>query len=1055
MSARNSIKEVDLNLSPVDYKPLIREILTLLKKRVDLFTLNTNSLEVAIDTLALEIVQKLAPTKFQGYIPFVSSKNLTFSTAMFEDGEKLNEFGDDVNRIKDLLKDHLVKSLAQQRSNTTLASYLESFLRDISDFHSDTLDGLKYPLNNPLVLTRKHIHLRNKAAAGDRLRGHRLTITVKNLKQFDNELIEGLRNILEESSATCSQVQLDNVTQVLRRRITDKSSSLGRLKDVLWNESLGRLHKEASLVYLDYMVEMMKNNGIKDEEGLRLLRVLGKRLRMLDAFINRRDENGEEQGYGRYNVVYGGFGANYGDLLSQSEAYHVLPIIPEVEGTLGESYNKEDGEQIFISGMKFKLNGHVQTFDSAFDYYLEVLNPSSDLHKERLTQPNFNNRRFAELVLRVALIYFFVFGKMDDEEYDPSTQVDKLLLDILRRTDDQADNAREKQLRWLYTQLKQEKYKENLSLMRTLIVQFLKGSGNTFETTSQALHLSIDESIVDKNEHRMLTEKEFFWPDVVQEKGKNALKYMRIEDADAAGEALATLPIALTIEPIYYSSQSQERAQHFKMRYNLSYHRVFPVMLFPNTPTQKALCQDYYKDYGRVVFAYQPKLPFKSDSPSSFVYRFTYLLLHYLCLKMMLDEVKTTLPDNKYLFVPLIRIHTMPKAKKQGGQISQEDEHLHAMVETVAHVLGEEYLTNTQGFYIGVLNKQDQQWSNKLENGLASLYSTLPKAFTLDQPPALDKLAIIVVSSRRSDDHRDSSMHLSTIYGETLTLLRDTKGNIHVMMLSKFASNEDSDNMYQHPTAILNEAKKCYSKGYKHIFYIAQAPYSSKLHISSAQTHQEQFFMSKEIIQALKNNQDDLNIYPIYSDKYYVVKVEKPGEQVSARKAESMYIDDTSELRRLFSDPNQSSIVFFNLLNGFALDESTVYNGVVSYATLINVYDDPIYDQVIRNHLLDGTQPGSLKKDFVNFLTVFHFSRYEKNKNVNFKLDPYENIIGSASVGKTAIIPHISSSVRFNMLSFLSVVRGVVNRNYTGYLSTLFEEASLQDNAAHRSDAQE
>ena len=332
MSARNSIKEVDLNLSPVDYKPLVREILTLLKKRVDLFTINTNALEVAIDTVALEMVQKLARTKFQGYIPFISSKNLTFSTAMFEDGEKLNEFGDDVNRIKNVLKDHLVNKLAQQRSNMPLTAFLETFLQDISGFHSDTPDGLKYPLNNPLVLTRKHIHLRNKSTAGDRLRGHRLTITVKNLKQFDDELIEGLRNILEEHSATCTQVQLDNVTQVLRKRIADKSSSLGRLKDILWNESLGRLHKEASLIYLEYMVETMKNNGIKDEEGLRLLRVLGKRLRMLEEFINRRDESGDEQGYGHYNVVYRGFGANYSDLLSRSEAYHVLPIIPEVEG---------------------------------------------------------------------------------------------------------------------------------------------------------------------------------------------------------------------------------------------------------------------------------------------------------------------------------------------------------------------------------------------------------------------------------------------------------------------------------------------------------------------------------------------------------------------------------------------------------------------------------------------------------------------------------------------------------------------------------------------------
>jgi hypothetical protein len=192
--------------------------------------------------------------------------------------------------------------------------------------------------------------------------------------------------------------------------------------------------------------------------------------------------------------------------------------------------------------------------------------------------------------------------------------------------------------------------------------------------------------------------------------------------------------------------------------------------------------------------------------------------------------------------------------------------------------------------------------------------------------------------------------------------------------------------------------------------------------------------MSKEIIQALKNDQQDLTIYPMYSDKHYAVKL---SDETAGPKIESMYIDDTRELRGLFNDPNQSSIVFFNLLNGFAVNNESVYNGIVSYATLINIYDDPIYDQMIRNHLLDGTTEGSLKKDFLNFLTILHFSRFEKKDNINFKLDPFENIIGSDSVGKTALISHMHNTVHFNMLSFLSAVRSVLNKRYSGYLSAL------------------
>lgn len=233
--------------------------------------------------------------------------------------------------------------------------------------------------------------------------------------------------------------------------------------------------------------------------------------------------------------------------------------------------------------------------------------------------------------------------------------------------------------------------------------------------------------------------------------------------------------------------------------------------------------------------------------------------------------------------------------------------------------------------------------------------------------------------------------------------------------LNTFSANDDSDNLYRMPTVLQDQAKKCYMRGYGDILYVAQAPYSSSLHLTSAETVEEQFFMSGSIIQALKHGQQDLHIYPVYCDKFYIVKI------VGAI-TESLYVDDTRELRHLVSDPNRSSVVFFNLLNGIIVGGKQerlqrLYNGVVSYATLINVYDDPIYDQDIRNHLLDGSQAGSLKKDILDFLTLLHFARYEREANIiNLKLDPYENIIGSDSVGTLGIIDHLEADIRFNML---------------------------------------
>ena len=151
-------------------------------------------------------------------------------------------------------------------------------------------------------------------------------------------------------------------------------------------------------------------------------------------------------------------------------------------------------------------------------------------------------------------------------------------------------------------------------------------------------------------------------------------------------------------------------------------------------------------------------------------------------------------------------------------------------------------------------------------------------------------------------------------------------------------------------------------------------------------------------------------------------------------RADSLYIDDIGELTTVSNDPSRRSQIFFNLFNGIKVNPNAIYNGVMSYATLINVYDnDPTYDQYIWNDLLNTSIPESLKKEILDFMTLFHFSRYEKasqqNNPVGFKLDPYTDIIGDTSVGALSIYPNMNGRARFNALAFLTVVRAVMHAN--------------------------
>ncbi|EAZ92952.1 hypothetical protein [Crocosphaera chwakensis] len=121
-------------------------------------------------------------------------------------------------------------------------------------------------------------------------------------------------------------------------------------------------------------------------------------------------------------------------------------------------------------------------------------------------------------------------------------------------------------------------------------------------------------------------------------------------------------------------------------------------------------------------------------------------------------------------------------------------------------------------------------------------------------------------------------------------------------------------------------------------------------------------------------------------------------------------------------------MVFFNLFNGITVgnDKSKSYNGVISYTTLLNIYNDTGHEKSIYQGLINNTK---LKQDILNYLALFHFSRYEAaSKMINLKLDPYQNLIGDNSVAALSMLKHSNRNIDFNSLAFLTEVRRFLNR---------------------------
>ncbi len=129
-------------------------------------------------------------------------------------------------------------------------------------------------------------------------------------------------------------------------------------------------------------------------------------------------------------------------------------------------------------------------------------------------------------------------------------------------------------------------------------------------------------------------------------------------------------------------------------------------------------------------------------------------------------------------------------------------------------------------------------------------------------------------------------------------------------------------------------------------------------------------------------------------------------------------------------DSSQEAVVFFNLFNGISVGRNNerFYNGVISYSTLLGKFYPGVMDDAdIREALVLDSQ---LKNDILQYLTFFHFSRFERQTRVSLKLDPYENIIGDEGVGALSILPHVTEKINFNGLAFLIEVSKIVDIDF-------------------------
>jgi hypothetical protein len=1012
----NELRQGNDDLIQGDYRDLLKKILEKARSE-NPFKINEDRrrLIIDLDDFANQIASQSIQHPLGG-----GERSAKRSTVHFSDGFD-QQFSPLLHDIKEALKQQLTSTLAPHSIEDFITDLMTPL--DSEEFKGDGHKlGLKYDFERIYDnLDKQKLTLAKVGTGSDSiLKFHKVTISVRNTDHFLEELQKGLDNYIDEVENKLDRQALQRILDEKIDARDNENSEFHRLITTIDRETLGKLKKEAKINYLEYLLEHLRASSNNSEKSI-YLEDLIRRLRLIEEYINDPQKLD-----GDYEVTYDNVTVNYRDIFSSADVLDALPIIPLIEGSLGETTDTFNSERKFIFGLKLKLNNKVEAKGGGevFEYNLDILNPDSEEHQTEITNPDTHDP-FIRKVLTRAFLYYFAFASdvnPSAKDYDINSEIkyskekifdnlDKVVIKTLK-----GDNEpkKKKLLSNLVNRLKELNVKEKIKALRSLLKDFIERLA-ILPRDEKVRHLLIKRGLLEDIDTILTTSK--FFQAVVEQNSKATLQYITVEDAIANKKSICQFPVTMTFEDIRYFP-TQER-QEFNMRYNIKYLPVLPVLLSPKGKRSKDIYKEHF-NLKLLVFPYNSERLSDShtlkergikdikelSSMEVFAYKFTLSLLFYLCLVILLEKA----PKN--LFIPMVRLH-----EGDDKNPSHAEKFMADLSKAVSHLLSEKYRANSKGFRI-----KGQPNGFSIRNGLSSLYSVLPKKFDLTNftlSPEVDRLAIIVVSNQDSDSlklKRDRALRKSNLLGEVIGINRLNDKIIQVERLKTFSENYTTRRVYTQPAILDDIVTQLYQQGYRYFMYIAQAPYSTNLHIIR-QTEEDEglFFMSRKLIETLKGDRSDIKIYPIFFDKYYVYSFLK-------NKGKSFYVQDIRDIENtIFQDNAQKAVMFFNLFNGIKVrEEKNLYNGVIAYSTLLNVYQGILDDEDIRQGLI---YENTLKDTLLNYLTIFHFSRYEARQNISLKLDPYEKIIGDESLGAKSIFNHIEGSAEFNYLAFLTEVK--------------------------------
>ncbi|MGL4847794.1 MAG: hypothetical protein ACRC28_02535, partial [Clostridium sp.] len=726
----NEINDINDNTGKIEYKKIFEHLIknkkfkeSVLLKKGNMITIK--GFEEMVGEVVGEILEeakkgKVSPFKYLGY-DYTTRMN-TVSTLDLEGGSKelLTLKKDLKEKIENMVEGELkLKGLDENQGVT----------RDI------TFD---YSFNEKEIKCKNVTLNKGDITKVPRLRLDTVEICI-NKQDLKEKLKLGVRNYCEET------IEDEEDLEIELEKIDNECKEIKAIFNVLNDEALGRIRRTISGTYLSYLIK----NLAKDDKNKQLLEAYEKRFIRLEEYLKEIIENRS----GKHLMSLDGKEINIAEILMKGDAFNSLPLIGDLNISLGESSNEE--EKIFKFSIKLKLNGRVQregTVNTVVEYY-----------KQKVEKKDFHKKYLDEGRIRIIFLYFFLFYRLDEEEYDPVSIWENEMLKCLKK------EGIDKLSKIFIVAVRDDGViAKRIEAMKSSLKKVLIYESSSMQPLKENRTLALSKGILGDVDGGDSLFKEHDY-------NKQMLKYVSVLINGFSDKYLLSVPIDIKIKSTDIYEDSKASVERSKIKYELAGLESLKVLFVPlsesNKKEEEATMKALEKiEKNNVVLELQYKNEkFREqdrENPEYVLTSMIYLLLSYLIIDLILQKSKK---EKKNIYVAMLRFHNLKDEKAIDGEFIRD------ISKILEHLFNNRYRAGSQG-----IKKENNSKSYVVNNAMCSLYSKIPKIIEFSRNFELKKMAIVIVTSASCNREKvtGDERHDRVIVGEIVKCVADDSGRV-------------------------------------------------------------------------------------------------------------------------------------------------------------------------------------------------------------------------------------------------------------------------------------